>query len=123
MGRRIAPLCARRVLPSPGHTDSIATGMAGNGEAEPGFRAKLAEQFEARRERNPRYSLRAFAAFLGADHSTLSQILRGARRTPAGQLRSWGKKLGLGAEETAAYIAAERLPELSASEREVQVRH
>src|SRR5271168_1005637 len=80
MGRGVAPLWARLVLPSLGQTASIATGMAGNGAVEPGFRAKLAEQFEARRERNPRYSLRAFAAFLGADHSTLSRILRGARR-------------------------------------------
>ncbi len=58
-----------------------------------------------RREKNPRYSLRSFARFLGADHSVISQILRAIRRTPPSQIRKWGRKLKMSPEEAAAYIA------------------
>jgi hypothetical protein len=49
--------------------------------------------------KNARYSLPAFAAFLGTDHSTLQQILRGTRRAPAG------------------YIAKEHVPDAQADFR------
>lgn len=39
----------------------------------------LVERFEAARERNPSYSLRAFARSLKIDHSTLSRIMTGKR--------------------------------------------
>jgi transcriptional regulator with XRE-family HTH domain len=87
------------------------------------FRARLEQELRARHESNPRYSLRAFAAFLGTDHSTLSQILRGKRRAPAAQIRQWTKKLGLEAEKAAAYIAAEYVPDQATTERENQLRH
>jgi uncharacterized protein (TIGR02147 family) len=87
------------------------------------FRARLEQELQERHASNPRYSLRAFAAFLGADHSTLSQILRGKRRAPAAQIRSWTKKLGLDGEEAAAYIAAEQVPDSATTEREKQLRH
>jgi len=87
------------------------------------FRARLEQEFNARRDKNPRYSLRAFAAFLATDHSTLSQILRGQRRPPARQVRSWARKLGLDAEEAVAYIAAEHLTDESSFRRENQLRH
>jgi hypothetical protein len=87
------------------------------------FRRRLEAEFRARRAKNPRYSLRAFAAFLGADHSSLSQILRSLRRIPARQIRSWGRKLGLLPEETAAYIAAEHVPDEPVSQRQEQLRH
>lgn len=67
--------------------------------------------------------MRAFAGFLGTDHSTLSQILRGRRGAPARHIRLWAKKLGLSAEEAAAWIAAEHLPNAPAQERERHVRH
>jgi transcriptional regulator with XRE-family HTH domain len=89
----------------------------------PLFRAKLEEELRSRHQANPRYSLRAFAAFLGTDHSTLSQILRGKRRAPTAQIRVWSKKLGLDPEEAAAYIAAEHLPNPAQTERENQLRH
>jgi hypothetical protein len=44
------------------------------------FRDRLEAEFQARRAKNARYSLRAFARFLHGEHSTLSQILRGSRR-------------------------------------------
>src|SRR5260221_3622117 len=87
------------------------------------FRDRLQREFEQRREKNQRYSLRAFAALLGADHSTLSQILRAQRPLPLGRLRSWSKKLGLDAEEAAAYVAAEHLPYGLTYARDNQVRH
>ena len=87
------------------------------------FRTRLQEELDTRSENNPRYSLRAFAAFLGTDHSTLSQILRGKRRAPAAQIRQWSKKLGFDSEEAAAYIAAEYVPDTATTERENQLRH
>jgi transcriptional regulator with XRE-family HTH domain len=72
-----------------------------------GFAGRLANELESRRARNARYSLRAFAAWLGADHSTLSQILRGRRRPSARQIRAWAKVLGMDVEEAAVWIAVE----------------
>jgi transcriptional regulator with XRE-family HTH domain len=87
------------------------------------FRDRLQQEFAARREKNPRYSLRAFATFLGADHSSVSQILRGARPVPALRIRAWGKKLGLSAEEISAYIAAGHVPEAAVLDRQRQLLH
>lgn len=87
------------------------------------FRNRLEQEFAARREKNPRYSLRAFGKFLGADHSTVSQILRGTRPVPAVRIRAWGKKLGLSAEEISAYIAAGHVPETPVLERQRQLVH
>jgi transcriptional regulator with XRE-family HTH domain len=87
------------------------------------FRARLEQELDARRLKNPRYSLRAFAAFLETDHSTLSQILQGRRRVPAVRIRAWARKLGMDRDEAAAYIAAEQLPDASTAQREQQLRH
>jgi transcriptional regulator with XRE-family HTH domain len=72
----------------------------------PDFTERLRQEFARRRATNPRYSLRAFARFLGLEHSTLSQIFRGRRAMPAGTLTSLAVKLRLGAEETVAYLGA-----------------
>jgi transcriptional regulator with XRE-family HTH domain len=87
------------------------------------FREMLEREFAARRAKNPRHSLRAFAAFLGTDHSTLSQVLRGSRRAPAAQIRTWAKKLGLTQEEAAVYVAAEHVPDEASAHRQHQLRH
>jgi hypothetical protein len=87
------------------------------------FRERLRHEFEARRNRNSRYSLRAFAAFLGADHSTLSQIFRKMRPVPDRCIRSWSEKLGLDTEEIALYLAAEKMPDAATSERQERLRH
>ena len=86
------------------------------------FRERLRSEFEIRRKKNPRYSLRALATSLGIDHSTLSQILRGARPIPVSRIRSWAGKLGIGQEETAVYIAAEHTPDAGTTARQHQVR-
>ena len=87
------------------------------------FRERLQFEFDQRREKNAKYSLRSFAAFLGADHSTLSQILRGGRRTPLTRLRAWGAKLGMSREEIAVYVAAEHVPAGAEAHRQEQLRH
>ena len=43
------------------------------------FRVWLQKQFTDRRQKNPRYSLRAFSSSLGIDASTISQFLAGKR--------------------------------------------
>jgi transcriptional regulator with XRE-family HTH domain len=87
------------------------------------FRDRLQREFAQRRGVNARYSLRAFAAFLGADHSTLSQILRGERPLPIRSLRSWARQLELEPAAIAAYVAVEHLPDATTLARESQLRH
>ena len=87
------------------------------------FQQRLEQEFRDRRQKNPRYSLRAFASFLDTDHSTLSQILRNKRSVPIAQLRQWAKRLGMTSEETSAFIAAEHLPDPATLKRQQQLRH
>jgi transcriptional regulator with XRE-family HTH domain len=75
--------------------------------SRPDFRARLRDELARRRRVNRRYSVRAFGEFLGVDHSTLSQVLRGVRPVPAGCLRKWAARLKLGTEETEFYAAAD----------------
>jgi transcriptional regulator with XRE-family HTH domain len=83
----------------------------------------LQAELTKRRERNARYSLRSFARDLGLDHSTLSQVLRGERRFPASRIAATGRRLGLNAEEIAAWKAAASAPDASTSERMEQLRN
>jgi hypothetical protein len=57
------------------------------------FRAVIAYEFARRRQVNPRYSLRAFAASLGMEHATVSQLLRGTRPITGKSMRVIGTKL------------------------------
>lgn len=59
------------------------------------FRRLLQAELARRCARNPRYSVRAFAKFLGTDHATLSQWLRGRRRLTETTIRRLGGRLGL----------------------------
>lgn len=63
------------------------------------FREVLEAELRRRRERNPRYSLRAFARALALDHSSLSQILRGKRRLTGKVIRRLGAVLRMPARE------------------------
>jgi uncharacterized protein (TIGR02147 family) len=56
---------------------------------------------------NPHYSLRAFAKYLGLDHATLSQLLRGKRRLTTRMIVKLGTRLGLEHEKLSAYCARE----------------
>ncbi|HLJ86381.1 MAG TPA: hypothetical protein VKZ53_06135 [Candidatus Angelobacter sp.] len=83
------------------------------------FSDRLNCEYRARRVRNRRYSLRAFGAFLGVDHSTLSQVMRDARRASTAHIQTWGAKLGIDEEEIRFYSAVEgtRIPRSEGKER------
>lgn len=78
--------------------DSTATGFGS-------FRERLQAELAARCERNPRYSLRAFARFLGLDHASLSQLLRGKRSMTESAIRRLGARIALTPQEIDHYIA------------------
>ena len=59
------------------------------------FRARLREEFSRRLRTNARYSLRAFAAHIDVDSSTLSQILAGKRQFSEEKIKAICKRLGL----------------------------
>lgn len=59
------------------------------------FRGRLIEEFRSRAARNPRYSLRAFAAHAGVYHGTLSALLSGKRRITQKAMRKIGARLGI----------------------------
>jgi transcriptional regulator with XRE-family HTH domain len=95
--------------------------LARHNESRSMFRETLQSEFDARRSKNGRYSLRAFARLLSADHSTVSQILRGTRTAPATKIRAWSVKLGLSREEAAAAIIAEQSRDPATARRQRQV--
>src|SRR4029079_18602590 len=59
------------------------------------FRSVLQREWDRRRARNPRYSLRAFGRLLGTDHATLSQILRGRRALTGRTVDRYAKRIGV----------------------------
>lgn len=58
----------------------------------------LRKELRRRREKNPRYSLRAFAKFLGVSDSFLSQVMRGKYLLSRPKLRQVGARLNVDAE-------------------------
>jgi len=87
------------------------------------FAERLRQEFEARKEKNARYSLRAFATLLGADHGTLAQVFRGTRCVPVAKINAWSRRLGLDREEAQAYIVAALAPDDATLARQHQLRH
>jgi len=71
------------------------------------LRENLRAELARRRDRNRRYSLRAFARQLGVDHAALSQFLRGRRRLSQPALCALGVRLGLQPAAVAACCALE----------------
>ena len=59
------------------------------------YRLTLQTELARRCAENPQYSLRAFAKYLGIDHSSLSQLLRGKRQFTEKTIRKFGVRLGL----------------------------
>jgi len=59
------------------------------------FRSLLQQELVRRCQRNPKYSLRAFAKMLGISSAYLSLILSGKRRIPEQTVLAMGKALGL----------------------------
>lgn len=86
------------------------------------FGLKLAQEFAARRGVNARYSVRAFARFLGLDHSTLNQVMDGRRRMPADRVRDCAQRLAMYPAEAAAYSDAEQIPVAADCDRRERLR-
>jgi hypothetical protein len=63
------------------------------------LRALLRTEYRRRRDRNPRYSVRAFAQWLGEDHSTVLRALSGRRRIARATSLRLVRRLGLPAHE------------------------
>lgn len=69
------------------------------------FRRRLQQELAERCARNPRYSLRAFAVWLRVDHSTLAQLIRGARPITTPTVVRLGVRLGLDQSEIDDYLS------------------
>jgi transcriptional regulator with XRE-family HTH domain len=78
---------------------------AAPGAPQHSFRERLQAELAARCERNPGYSLRAFANYLGIDHATLSQLMRGKRTMTEATVRRLGERIGLASGEVDAYAS------------------
>lgn len=65
------------------------------------FQEYLQAELASRCEKNPRYSLRAFARSLGMSHATLSHLLRGTRKLSIQAQIRIGKALGLSERDLA----------------------
>lgn len=63
------------------------------------FSTFLCKELERRRKNNPRYSLRAFAKFLGIHSANLARMMRNERPTSPEFIGRIGERLGLTAEE------------------------
>jgi hypothetical protein len=83
----------------------MATHLMTSKPAAGSFRQRLQEELAARCARNARYSLRAFANFLGVDHASLSQLIRGKRAMSEPSIRRLGARIGLLPSEIEHYVA------------------
>ncbi|MBS1985672.1 MAG: TIGR02147 family protein [Bdellovibrionales bacterium] len=64
----------------------------------------IEREFERRKQKNPKYSLRSFGRYLGMDSSTLSSILRGKRKLGVRSVAKFLKLLDVTAAERAAAL-------------------
>jgi uncharacterized protein (TIGR02147 family) len=80
---------------------------AAQSTAATSFRLLLQTELGGRCARNPQYSLRAFARFLGIDHATFSQLLRGKRPLSERAIIKLGTRLGLDRPAIDRYVAFE----------------
>jgi uncharacterized protein (TIGR02147 family) len=71
------------------------------------FRLFLQAELGRRCDKNPQYSLRAFAKYLGIDHATISQLLRGKRPLTPRMILKLGTRLGLDRSAIDGYVAHE----------------
>lgn len=91
--------------------------------SEPGnFRTLLQTELARRCSANARYSLRAFAADVGVDHSTLSQLLRDRRPLTERTIRLIGKRLKLSEQVVDAFVSREQLVDEAPSTTTAQLR-
>ncbi|MGJ5816646.1 TIGR02147 family protein [Paludibaculum fermentans] len=93
----------------------IVTGSSDTGRPALDFRLFLQQELARRCARNPQYSLRAFANFLGVDHSTLSQLLRGRRTFGKTAIQRLSIRLGIDTETRAQFVTQTTQPQDAAS--------
>lgn len=67
------------------------------------FRKYLKQEFIRRVDRNPHYSLRAYAKHLNVNHATLSSMLSGKRAITQASLSKFAKALNLSPKEVAQF--------------------
>lgn len=77
------------------------------------IRLLLHDEFERRRARNPRYSLRAFARQLATHHSSIIRILNDRHRLTPLRVRALGTRLGLTVAEMDAACLHEQLEQVA----------
>src|SRR5690606_22763852 len=65
----------------------------------PYYITKMVSDFEAKQKRNPTFSLRAYAKYLGIPPSSLSLIIKGKRPMPQKLIQKITCKLNLSASE------------------------
>jgi len=73
------------------------------------FRHILQQEFVKRCEKNPRYSLRAFAKSLSIEPSPLSAILRGKRPLTEKMTKRLGLALGLSLDEVLKFVQSDQI--------------
>jgi transcriptional regulator with XRE-family HTH domain len=86
------------------------------------LRAHLRSEFERRRARNPRYSLRAFAKQLGTSHSTLSRVLNSDSRLTSRSISTLGSGLGLSSRAISGSVLNENMRRIEALTDRAQFR-
>lgn len=74
--------------------------------ARPFYIKLLLNEIENRKEKNPRYSLRAFARYLGMGSSTLSRILSGQQELSHSACKNIIKKLKFNRDDCVLFIAS-----------------
>lgn len=75
------------------------------------FLEYLTQEFTHRKERNSKYSMRAYANFLEINAGVLSSLMSGKRKMSHKYIETFGRKLGLGLNEIKAYQAALKVKE------------
>jgi len=75
------------------------------------FRQLLQREFVSRCERNPRFSIRAFAEQLGTNSGTLSAILTGKRKITDRTILQFGKILGVSPAQLRRHLNTTAVPQ------------
>ncbi len=83
-------------------TKTLSEGIAtDNEQTRAAFRLFLQEELVRRCQKNPKYSLRAFALLLEVENSALSKILNGKRKLTSQMIQRFSEKLNLSPQELA----------------------
>lgn len=92
-----------------------------NLKSKTSFRKLLQQELLKRCEKNPRYSLRAFAKTLQVSHATLSHLIAGRRPLTSKMIQALGKSLNLSFEDLKLYM--DNVSELKNQQPETSTYH